>query len=443
MNSRLTLILSLLLMLVLTAGCTFTPEQLATIQRNVDYWATQSAAIAADAASSNVPVQATVEPSLPAETATPMPESAAPLTDTMTASETVTVTELLTGTVSSSEELTVTVTPTEEITVTVALSESVAPSEALTATVGVTESLATGEALTATVEAAPVITATATLTTTPEAPVGPGPEATSEAPTAAAVVRNQRVNVRGGPGTEFAVLTTVAQNTELEIVGSNANKSWWRVCCVNDDQKAWVSASVVTARGDLASVPVVGPLMPDDLNASWAILWECKAEGCAQEQCLGDSDAQTLRVRNSRWLEVKREATWEDDCGEPEDWLTQVDRYTGQEQRVTANAPLFYVWEGANPGEETRQLDHLERTLSLWCSDTRVREVDQGDGWSVLFEGEVCYDRASGVLVTLQYTKRWLYTGTFGGQTYDHQYFGDYEVYQQVLTETNAPLTGD
>jgi hypothetical protein len=95
-----------------------------------------------------------------------------------------------------------------------------------------------------------------------------------------------------------------------------------------------------------------------------------------------------------------------------------------------------------DPGPETRTTDLLGHKLSLWCTGTRQRDVEQGQGWTVQYEGEGCYDRASGVLVTLQYIKRYLFTGTYGGETFDKQYLGDYEVYQQTLTDTNAPLSG-
>ena len=260
-------------------------------------------------------------------------------------------------------------------------------------------------------------------------------------PAATAVVRSQNINVRGGPGTVFGVVGTAPEGRALAVVGRNADRSWWQVCCVNG-QPVWVSASVVTIRGDEEAVPVVSPLLPDDLSASWALHWECYAEGCPQPECQGESTAQALQVRNERWLEVKREATWPDKCGQKEDWLVQVDRYTGQEAQTSA-PPLFYVWAGANPGPENRSIELLDRTLSLWCTDTRTREVPQSGGWTVLYEGNACYDRVSGLLVTMEYTKRWLYTGTSGGQTYDRQYFGDYEVYQQILTDTNMPLSGE
>jgi hypothetical protein len=68
--------------------------------------------------------------------------------------------------------------------------------------------------------------------------------------------------------------------------------------------------------------------------------------------------------------------------------------------------------------------------------------VEQGDGWTVLYEGKACYDRSSGVLVTMEYTKRWLFSGSVGGQTVERAYFGDYEIYWQILMDTNVSLSG-
>jgi len=231
----------------------------------------------------------------------------------------------------------------------------------------------------------------------------------------------------------------VSEGRELGVVGSDADQTWWKVYFA-DDQFGWVSDTTVHVKGPSGEVPVTGPLMPDDLEATWAVYWECHAEGCAQEECLGDSRAKALQVRTVRWLEVTRKATWQEECGEPEDWLTQVDRYSGQERRVPSDPPLFYVWEGADPGPENRTIELLGGTLSLWCTDTRSGEVAQEDGWTILFEGSACYDRIQGVMVTMEYIKRWLFTGTYAGRTYEREYFGDYEVYRQILTSTNLRL---
>jgi len=255
-----------------------------------------------------------------------------------------------------------------------------------------------------------------------------------------AEITSATVNLRGGPGTEFDVVSTAAQGKQLPVIGRNADDSWWQVCCA-ESKPVWVSDSVATITGERTRAPVRPPLMPDKLEATWALHWTCSAEGCPQPECSGDSKAQALQVRNARWLEVKREATWPDGCGKKEDWLVQVDRYSGQETQPSTDPPLFYMWMGADPGPENRTLQYLGRTLSLWCTDTRTREVTQAGGWTVLFEGQACYDRGSGILVTMEYSKRWLFTGASGDKTYERQYFGDSEVYRQILTGTNIPMS--
>ncbi len=254
------------------------------------------------------------------------------------------------------------------------------------------------------------------------------------------VIKAERTNLRGGPGTEFDIITAASQGQQFPASGRTADASWWQVCCV-DDKPAWIIDSLVDIQGERDKVPVRPPLLPDKLEATWAIRWLCYAEGCPQPECLGESKAQALRVRDARWLELKRQATWAEKCGKVEDWLVDVDRYTGQETQAQSDPPLFYVWMGAVPGPENRTMTHLGRTLSLWCTDTRTREITQTEGWTALFEGQACYDRGSGMLVTMEYTKRWLFTGTAGGQKYERKYFGDYEVYQQMLVDTNVPLS--
>ena len=144
------------------------------------------------------------------------------------------------------------------------------------------------------------------------------------------------------------------------------------MCCVSG-RPGWVSDGVVTFEGQRQAVPITPPLMPDQLQASWALHWQCYGQSCAQPECVGQSTAQTGKVLDERWLEVKREATWPEKCGQPENWLSQVDRYTGQEPRSTGG-PLFYIWMGANPGPESRSVDLLGRKLSLWLSLIHISE---------------------------------------------------------------------
>lgn len=475
-------VLALGFLLVLASACVPpppSPEQATAIARVAESRATEAAAAekiaaakATEAAAGQQIAQLTAEAAASVAittTATVSPTilitSTIPATSTVVLSPTVQVSLTLTDLLRSPV-----VTTTVAVSATPALSLTVVATPTVAATVGVTPTAAPAATIVVTATATPtatlVVTPTATATATPTATarsaaagagwVWPGLPASEAAgpvsaatPTAAptpvsfgaAIVTSSQANMRGGPGTTFPVVATTRQGTNLQVTGSNQGQSWWQVCCI-DDQAGWMSQTVARFQGDPGAVPVVGPLMPDDLNASWELRWECHGSGCKQAECLGESEASALRVIDDRWLEVTRNSSWPDGCGEAEDWLTQVDRYTGKERQSSASATLFNIWEGANPGTATRVVDLLDRQLTVWCSDTRTQEVEQQDGWTVLYEGQACYDTKAGVLALMQYVKRWLFSGTVNGQTFDKQYFGDYEVYQQVLTNTNAPLSG-
>ncbi len=462
---RLVLALLISLLLLLTAACTTPPpteQQLRAYAQYAELRATDAAAseiIAAAKATEAAAVQQIAQATAAALTPPAVITGTATLTPTLfvTATMPFTVTgaavaaaEMLTATV----EITATAmpTPTAIITATAPLTST---PRALVATVAITP--------TTTVAVTPAATATVAATPTPQPPTSPiesspwaalisgaasrAITATLAAPTPTPTpagqvsVTSQQANLRGGPGMAFDVVTTARQGDVLDVYGRDAAQNWWQVCCANN-KAGWVSRNIVRFQGDPQAVPVVGPLLPDDLQASWAMRWECNGRGCKQDVCTGQSQAAALRATSDRWLEVQREATWDDGCGEPEDWLTQVDRYTGRERQSAANAPLFNIWEGANPGPANRSVELAGATLALWCSETRSQEVDQVDGWTAAFEGQACYDTRSGVLALMQYVKRWLFTGTADGRTFNREYFGDYEVIQQVLLDTNAPLSG-
>ncbi len=439
-------------MLIFLSGCTpiLTGEELVEYERYVAARATEAAAESAiaearatQAAALALIAQAT------AGILTPTP------TVTVTVGGTPTMAAMPTETPGISATVTATAVSTRQV---------------ITGTRLLIPAVPAGSALTATLAATPTLTPTLTPSPTPSpsptamrSPTPPStptvaPSAavltttvpfTATPPVAAAItvtagvtleVRAASGNLRSGPGTEFDILATTSKGRRYAVMGRNAEGTWWQICCVND-RPAWIADSLATISGDRNRVPIRLPLMPDQLEATWAMHWLCYGEGCPQAECVGQSKAQALQVRNVRWLEVKRHSTWENNCGKEEDWLVQVDRYSGQEARAAAEPPLFYVWQGADPGPENRTIAHLGRTLSLWCTGTRTREVPQSGGWTALFEGQACYDRAAGLLVTLEYVKRWLFTGTIEGKKYERQYFGDYEVYQQILVNTNVPLS--
>ncbi|NOZ29679.1 MAG: hypothetical protein GXP39_16735 [Chloroflexi bacterium] len=294
------------------------------------------------------------------------------------------------------------------------------------------------------------LTVTPTLTITATATVSPTmvlTETASAAPTPTppeafvSPAGDVAVNVRSGPGLVWEPFATLAPGQEVRIIGVNPDRTWWRICCVQEDKPGWVSAQVTRARGEVDNVPVVPPILPDDLTATWSMHWECHSRGCKTTQCEGKNTAQASKVINERWLEVAREATWEDDCGETSTWVVLVDRYSGEEGSPPEKEVLFHFFEGpANLGEANRTITLGDKEIPVWCTEPRSMEEEQGEGWTVVLEGEACYDLRSGVALTMDYVKRWLFTGTYEGKEYEREYFGDYEVYKQVLEETNLEL---
>jgi uncharacterized protein YraI len=110
------------------------------------------------------------------------------------------------------------------------------PSERSLSTVGVASQIALQRALTPPGEAQRSVAAQTT--------------ATARAKSAA--------NVRGGPGTSYAVITTLRARAEVPATGRNANGSWVQVQV--NGRVGWVASSLVTVRG--GSLPVVSGTVP-------------------------------------------------------------------------------------------------------------------------------------------------------------------------------------
>ena len=350
MRARIAILLSFCLLLFL-AGCVPVPTQ-------EELAALQGTAVPPPTATSTGSAVAAMKTSEP----TAVPQSATAISQALRPTSAVTATTsppvaTITATVNVASEPGVPMTGTR----TFLPAAAVQPTAAITATRTPTPTVTTAPTappvptavLTKTVPTATpttvmtttaALTATYTITNTPPIAV----VITATLPVTVEI-KSATANLRGGPGTEFDVVSTAAQGKRLPVIARNADGSWWQVCCV-EGKPVWINDSLVTILGARDEVPVRLPLMPDKLEATWAIHWTCSAEGCPQPECFGESKAQTLQVRDGRWLEVKREATWPDQCGKKEDWLVQVDRYSGQETQAPTNPPLFYMWMGANPG---------------------------------------------------------------------------------------------
>jgi uncharacterized protein YraI len=65
------------------------------------------------------------------------------------------------------------------------------------------------------------------------------------------------VNIRAGPGTEYAVVGTLNQGASAEIVGISADGLWWAILYDGTQNgRGWVAAAYVQAN-NTANVPVL------------------------------------------------------------------------------------------------------------------------------------------------------------------------------------------
>ncbi|MCB0191342.1 MAG: SH3 domain-containing protein [Anaerolineae bacterium] len=63
------------------------------------------------------------------------------------------------------------------------------------------------------------------------------------------------VNIRSGPGSEYPIIGTLNPNTEMPIVGRNADATWWQID-ITGSSTGWVANTVVQA-DYTKNVPVV------------------------------------------------------------------------------------------------------------------------------------------------------------------------------------------
>ncbi|MCE7988902.1 MAG: DUF3048 domain-containing protein [Caldilinea sp. CFX5] len=92
---------------------------------------------------------------------------------------------------------------------------------------------------------------------TPTPPATPTPQPTIPP---AARVNADLVNLRGGPGTNYAIVGQVRTGDQINIVGRNEASDWWRVCCpLGENAESWVNAQFVDlplAADQSAAIPL-------------------------------------------------------------------------------------------------------------------------------------------------------------------------------------------
>ena len=99
---------------------------------------------------------------------------------------------------------------------------------------------------TATATLSPTATATFTATNTPTATATASTTATPTAtPTVFGVVSAQgRINVRAGPGTQFAVVGSLAPDSGVRVIGANDEGDWYQIRREDGDE-GWVSGALL------------------------------------------------------------------------------------------------------------------------------------------------------------------------------------------------------
>jgi hypothetical protein len=70
--------------------------------------------------------------------------------------------------------------------------------------------------------------------------------------------RDQPVNCRFGPGTSYAVIGALVVGKQAEMIGRNADSTWWFVRNPTDPSiSCWLSAEFVQTVGNVQALPVV------------------------------------------------------------------------------------------------------------------------------------------------------------------------------------------
>lgn len=71
------------------------------------------------------------------------------------------------------------------------------------------------------------------------------------------VSAKQTVNVRKGPGTQFAIVGKLLPNTRIVALGKNQDGKWLQVAIPDAANPGWVSTSVVNVAGAMDSLQLV------------------------------------------------------------------------------------------------------------------------------------------------------------------------------------------
>jgi hypothetical protein len=281
-------------------------------------------------------------------------------------------------------------------------------------------------------------------------PPTPTPVPVSDALQVVVNTGGSRANIRSGPGLNAAIIAKGEPGTAFKVVGKSDDGGWWQICCVqgpndtadNPTRQGWVSNSVVRLLGEGEAVGVTEPVLKDDLTSQWQVDWSCQSDRCTIKECSANVTAAVTRRSNQQFIPVEHQVEWADQCFNTDSWVFEVDPFVGKERTGEFEDNFLYAyWKGANPGEISGVYRYTDTVgIVVNCSGPETVEIEEGDGWTSVYEGVTCHDRKTGMLVYMNYLKRWLFTGEYEGQTFERAFFGDTEQLEQKLTNTNLDL---
>ncbi len=264
-----------------------------------------------------------------------------------------------------------------------------------------------------------------------------------------------RANIRSGPDTTFPIIGKGNNGEAYEVIATSEDNSWWQICCItigadglpfvaadDEDATGWVADSVVRPAGEAEGISISRPIFQGDLTAEWDVDWACSSERCEVKQCGATVQASVNRATEQQLLPVEHQVAWDDTCFDSDSWVFEVNQFTGRERTGEYEDNFLYsYWLGREPGEANGvyRLPN-DNAVAVYCSGPHEVEIEEGAGWTSVYEGNTCHDVRTGMLVYLTYNKRWLFTGEFEGETYERAYFGDFETLEQKLVESNAEL---
>ncbi|HHW87897.1 MAG TPA: SH3 domain-containing protein [Chloroflexi bacterium] len=277
---------------------------------------------------------------------------------------------------------------------------------------------------------------------------------TSDAPLRIVIASQVRANLRSGPGTTFDIVAKANPGLTFDVIGRSEDGGWYQVATNvagitpvegQSADKGWVAAELVRVAGE-GDAPVVATgadiLLKPDLSAEWAVNWKCDSERCQIKECAAEVKAVVNRAPSGGYLPVEHTVTWDDACFSTDAWTFDVSQSTGEERTGEAKQNFLYgYWLGAKPGDPTGVLPLADgKGVEVYCTGPHTVEIEEGGGWTTVYQGNTCHDVNTGMLAYMNYTKRWLFTGDYDGKTYARAFFGDVEQLEQRLVTANTSL---